>query len=78
MIGVILGFDYPKTCSGCKLFIDGIVGHTPFCSAGGKYSDREIKKEKDGSLCMYYHGCLSHRPENCPLRDVFLEEGEAE
>lgn len=80
MIGVILGFDYPKTCADCKLFINGIIGHPAFCSAGGEYSEKEIEKEKNGNLQMYYDGCLSIRPKNCPLRDVFLddEEGEAE
>lgn len=73
MIGITIGFDYPRTCEYCKLFVD-CVGHS-FCSAGGEYSESEIENEKEGSLQMYYNGCLSHRPENCPLKEVFLDDG---
>ena len=76
MIGLILGFKYPKTCENCKLFIDGIVGLSAFCAAGGEYSDDEIEKAEDGNLQIYYHGCLTTRPKNCPLTDVFLDDDE--
>lgn len=78
MIGIILGFIYPHTCEDCKLFVNSVVGHPAFCSAGGEYTDIEIEKEEEGALQMYYHGCLSHRPENCPLKEVFLDEEEGE
>lgn len=75
MIGIILGFEYPKTCEDCKLFIDGILGHSAFCAAGGEYSIEEINKAKEGNMQIYYHGCLTSRPKNCPLKEVFLDEG---
>ena len=78
MIGIILGFEYPKTCEDCKLFVDHICGHSSFCSAGGEYSEKEIEKTKDGNLQMYYHGCLTFRPQNCPLKDVFLDDDKEE
>lgn len=76
MIGVILGFDYPTTCKGCKLFVNAVVGYPAFCSAGGRYTEKEIEKDKNGNIAMYYNGCLSHRPKNCPLKELFLDDEE--
>ena len=59
---------FPKDCEKCRLFCNKILGHESFCMVGGKYTKKEIKSEKDGNLSMYYHGCLSIRPKNCPLK----------
>ena len=58
----------PKTCDECPLFVDGHVGISAFCVMGAEYTDEEIEKEEDGELDMYYRGCLSKRPQSCPLK----------
>lgn len=58
---------FPKSCDECPLFVDGILGHQAFCISKGKYTKEEIASYEDGALDMYYHGCLSERPKNCPL-----------
>ena len=32
-----------------------------------EYTKEEISEEENGNLDLYYHGCLSRRPEACPL-----------
>jgi len=59
----------PKTCDKCPLFVNGILGHPAFCVMGSEYSDDEIANERNGNLNLYYHGCLRHRPESCPLKE---------
>lgn len=58
----------PKTCDECPLFVNEHLGIEAFCVIGADYTREEIDKEKDGELDMYYHGCLSKRPQNCPLK----------
>ena len=64
-----IGNKYPKNCEQCKLFVSNF-GSPAYCAVGGKYTKKEIDNEKDGNLNMYYHGCLSNRPKNCPLKEV--------
>lgn len=58
----------PKTCDKCRFFVDDILGCTAYCVFDAEYTDEEINAEEDGNLNMYYHGCLSHRPNSCPLK----------
>lgn len=69
MIILNLGDEFPKKCEHCPLFVDH-MGFPTYCAAGGEYTDEEIEAEEDGSLNMYYDGCLSKRPQNCPLKEV--------
>lgn len=62
-----IGNKFSETCDECRLFVNKTLGMPAYCIAGGKYTDKEIKAEKDGNLNMYYHGCLKNRPKNCPL-----------
>ena len=61
---------FPKSCDECPYFTDDMVGTEAFCGVGGEYTDEEISSEEDGSLSMYYHGCLAYRPNNCPLEEI--------
>lgn len=61
---------FPKTCDKCPLFVEGEVGCPSYCILGCEYTDDEIDSEEDGNLNMYYHGCLNHRPLNCPLVEM--------
>lgn len=61
---------FPKTCNECSLFVDGIFGQHPYCVGNGEYTKEEINSYEDGALDMYYHGCLSERPKNCPLKEI--------
>ena len=65
---------FPKSCDHCPLFVDDEVGRTAYCSMNAEYTEEEIQNEEDGSLNMYYHGCLRNRPNSCPLREVTLSE----
>lgn len=69
MIILKVGDKFPKTCEDCLLFVEH-MGIPTYCTAGGEYSDEEIEAEEDGELNMYYDGCLSKRPQNCPLKEV--------
>lgn len=69
MIILNVGDKFPETCEHCPLFVDE-MGTPTYCIAGGDYSDEEIAAEEDGALNMYYDGCLSKRPQNCPLQEV--------
>jgi len=68
MAAVLTIKKMPKTCDKCPLFVNGLLGITAFCVMSAKYTEEEIENEKDGRLTMYYHGCLSKRPQNCPLK----------
>lgn len=70
MIILEVGNKFPKSCDECPLFVDGILGHQAFCTVKGDYAKEEIASCKDGALDMYYHGCLSKRPNNCPLKEI--------
>ena len=59
----------PKSCDECPLFVNGLLGVEAFCVMDVDYTEEEIEEE-DGELDMYYHGCLSKRPQNCPLKVV--------
>lgn len=67
MIILKVANKFPKSCDKCPLFVNGILGHQAFCVSKGKYTKEEIASYEDGALDMYYHGCLSERPKNCPL-----------
>ena len=69
MIILNVGDKFPKTCEQCPLFVDSF-GTPTYCIAGGEYTDEEIEAEEDGALNMYYDGCLSTRPKNCPLEEM--------
>jgi len=62
-----IGKRFPRSCDKCKLFVSEF-GSPAYCIVNGKYAQKEIKAEKDGALNMYYHGCLTNRPKNCPLK----------
>ena len=64
-----VGKKMPKTCDKCKLFTR-YFGSPAYCAVGAEYTDKEIEAEEDGNLNMYYHGCLTHRPMNCPLVEI--------
>ena len=68
-----IGNKLPKSCDKCKLFVSEF-GKSPYCIVDGEYTDEEISSEEDGALDMYYHGCLSSRPQNCPLKEVEDEQ----
>lgn len=70
MIILEMANKFPKSCDECPLFIDGMVVQQPFCIAKGEYTKEEISSYEDGALDMYYHGCLSTRPNNCPLKEI--------
>ena len=57
----------PKTCDECTLFVDRL-GES-FCPLGVEYTDEEIEAEEDANEKLYYHGCLSKRPKECPLKE---------
>ena len=65
-VNLILG-EIPNTCDECPLFVR-ILGQSAFCTLGAEYTADEILAEEDGNLDMYYHGCLSQRPKECPLK----------
>lgn len=71
MIILYVGDKFPKTCADCPLFVDQ-MGIPTFCTVSGEYSDEEIEAEEDGELQMYYDGCLSKRPQNCPLQEYSI------
>ncbi len=71
MIILKVGDKFPKNCEHCPLFVDH-MGIPTYCVADGEYSEEEIEAEEDGALNMYYDGCLSKRPQNCPLKEVSL------
>ena len=64
-----VGNEFPKSCEECPLFVDH-MGFPTYCIGDGEYSDEEIEAEEDGALNMYYDGCLSTRPKNCPLEEM--------
>ena len=69
MIILNVGDKFPKNCEHCQLFVDH-MGIPTYCTAGGEYTEEEIEVEEYGSENMYYHGCLSKRPQNCPRQEV--------
>lgn len=69
MIILNVGDKFPKTCEHCPLFVDH-MGIPTYCVGGGEYTEEEIEAKEDGELNMYYKGCLSKRPQNCPLKEV--------
>ena len=71
-----IGDKYPESCHECPLFIDGLIGVSPFCVGDGEYTDEEINADEYGSTNMYYHGCLETRPKNCPLEQIEEVENE--
>ena len=70
MIILEVANKFPESCDECPLFVDGILGQQPFCIAKGKYTKEEISSYEDGTLDMYYLGCLQTRPKNCPLKET--------
>ena len=64
-----IGDKYPKNCEQCKLFVKHF-GIPSYCVAGGKYTEKEIKEEEHGAEQIYYSGCLTNRPKNCPLFEI--------
>lgn len=67
MIILKVANKFPKSCDECPLFVNRRLGYPSFCISKGKYTKEEIASYEDGALDMYYHGCLSERPKNCPL-----------
>lgn len=68
-VAFIVG-ERPTKCKLCPLFVKNYMGYPPYCRVGGKYTDEEVKLEKDGALKMYYHGYLDRVPNNCPLVEI--------
>ena len=70
MSAVLIIYEMPNTCKECPLFVN-VFGHPAYCQIGAAYTSEEISsvKDKDGFLEMYYHGCLSNRPNACPLKE---------
>ena len=69
MSKVILTLDcMPTTCNECPLFVSHF-GQKAYCVMHAEYSPEEIDRENNGNLQLYYSGCLSRRPEACPLKE---------
>ena len=64
-----IGKKFPKSCDKCKLFVNHF-GIPSYCVAGGEYTEKEIEEEECGGEQIYYHGCLTNRPKNCPLKEA--------
>ncbi len=68
MSAILIIDKMPNTCKNCPLFVNQF-GRTAYCTMGAKYSPEEIASVKDGNLELYYSGCLSKRPNACPLKE---------
>ena len=60
--------EMPNTCKKCPLFVN-MFGRPAYCIMGAKYTPEEIASVKDGNLELYYSGCMSKRPNACPLKE---------
>ena len=71
-IVIKVGDHFPKTCDECAFF-SCAYSRQPYCVVGGNYTRAEIDAEEDGVATMFFGGCLSNRPNNCPLTEVEVE-----
>lgn len=63
----------PTNCDKCPLFINHF-GQKAYCAMHTEYTPEEIAAVENGNLQLYYHGCLSERPEACPLETIEEKE----
>lgn len=70
MIILKIGDEFPRTCENCPLFVNHMGFRHIAQLAESIRTDEEIEADENGSLNMYYHGYLSKRPQNCPLKEV--------
>ena len=71
-IVIKVGDHFPKSCDECAFF-SCAFGRQAYCVAGGKYTREEIEADEGGFASLVYVGCLSNRPNNCPLTEVEVE-----
>lgn len=68
MSAILILNEMPSTCKECPLFVSSF-GNSAYCKMYARYTPEEIESVEDGNLELYYNGCLSKRPNACPLKE---------